>query len=265
LSTVLHQFGRLGNVLSGTLRNAFDGKPLGTMAKSNKDSCREPHIAKIGHITPDEVSRLLTSTEKANGLANRYLWCCCRRSKLLPHGGNALDQAKLDELVSGLKSALEFATSVGRVRMDDEAHHAWDRAYRTLCEGASGLFGAMTARGAPLALRIATTYALLDKSATIKLAHLEAALEVWGYCEDSVRCIFGDALGDETADAILRMLRNAEDGLTQTDISAAFGRNKKSEELNRALEALRKRSKITFERKETGGAPATIWKAICTN
>ena len=46
-------------------------------------------------------------------------------------------------------------------------------------------------------------YALLDGSAVIRLEHLQAALAIWRYCEESARLIFGDKLGDPDADVIL--------------------------------------------------------------
>lgn len=123
------------------------------------------------------------------------------------------------------------------------------------------IFGSMTARAEAQVVRLATLYALLDSSNLIRLAHLKAAQEVWAYCEDSVRCIFGNSLGDETADAILRMLRSAPDGMTQTEINRAFGSHKSSAELNRALTLLQKKNKIAPERAETGGCPAIRWRA----
>jgi hypothetical protein len=40
--SVLQQNGREGNILSTVLRQAWDGKPLSIIARSNKDSCQEP-------------------------------------------------------------------------------------------------------------------------------------------------------------------------------------------------------------------------------
>ena len=80
-ASVLQQSGRDGNILSSVLRDAWDGKPLRVLARSNKDSCQEPHIAVLANITIEELQRLLTSTDKANGFGNRILWCCTRRSK----------------------------------------------------------------------------------------------------------------------------------------------------------------------------------------
>jgi hypothetical protein len=39
-------------------------------------------------------------------------------------------------------------------------------------------------------------YALLDGYDLMTRRHLEAALAVWGYCLESARRVFGDALGD---------------------------------------------------------------------
>jgi hypothetical protein len=258
--SVLQQSGRDGNILSAILRDAWDGKPLRVMARSNKDACQEPHISVLGNITIEELQRLLTSNDKANGFGNRILWCCARRSKKLPHGGQPLDKEKLDALVLGLQSAVKTAQTIDRVEFDPEAYRAWEAAYDVLTEGAEGIYGSMTARAEAQVIRLATLYSLLDSSPLIRLPHLKAAQEVWGYCEDSVRCIFGDALGDETADTNLRLLRTAPGGMTQTEINRAFHSHKSSAELNRALALLQKNDKIVSVKEETGGGPAIRWK-----
>jgi len=56
-------------------------------------------------------------------------------------------------------------------------------------------------------LRIALIYALLDHQHQIGLAHLNAALEIVRYSNDSVRRIFGDLTGNKIADTILAALR----------------------------------------------------------
>jgi hypothetical protein len=259
--SVLQQSGREGNILSTTLRDAWDGKPLRVLARSNKDSCQEPHISVFGNITLEELRRMLTSNDKANGFGNRFLWCCARRSKKLPHGGQPLDDAKLRTLVISLQSALKISQTIDQVRMDAEAHAAWVTAYDLLTEGAEGIFGSMTARAETQVLRLATLYSLLDSSNLISLAHLKAAQEVWAYCEESVRCIFGSALGDETADTILRLLSSAPDGMTQTEINRSFHSHKSSAELSRALALLEKKQKTVSEKVvETGGGPAVRWR-----
>ena len=132
--------------------------------------------------------------------------------------------------------SFEAARELGSVEFDDEAFHAWANVYTMLSQGAKGLFGSMTARAEAQTLRLTMLYALLDRSRLIRLEHLRAAQEIWGYCEESVRFIFGDTIGDETADAILKLFRSAPGGMTQTEIHRALGNHKSAPEMGRALD-----------------------------
>jgi DNA-binding transcriptional ArsR family regulator len=107
-------------------------------------------------------------------------------------------------------------------------------------------------------------YALLDESGVMKEVHLKAALEVWRYCEDSARYIFGDALGDDTADAIMHELRREE--LTRTQIYRdVFSKNKSSFEITRALDVL-ERERLVRSREEGKGRQKTeVWSATTEN
>ena len=98
--------------------------------------------------------------------------------------------------------------------------------------------GAATARAEAHAVRLALLYALLDCSPVIGLQHLEAALAFWGYSAASARWVFGDSIGDPTADEIWVMARERHDGITRTEVSNLFSRNKKAREIDRALQAL---------------------------
>jgi hypothetical protein len=125
------------------------------------------------------------------------------------------------------------------------------------------MFGAMTARAEPQVMRLACLYALLDRSGVVREEHLKAALAVWKYAEDSVRYIFGDILGDATADTILRALRIRPDGMTRTEIIALFNRHIKADVLSRALDLLREHGLARCEtKKDTGGAPEERWFAV---
>ena len=102
-----------------------------------------------------------------------------------------------------------------------------------------GLYGSLTARFAPIALRLANLYALLDHVDMVMPVHLEAALEVIRYCDDSVKFIFGDKIGDPIADKILDKLREAgTTGLTRSEISDLFQRNRSAREIERGFQVL---------------------------
>jgi hypothetical protein len=261
LSQVLQAAGRDGNTLSAIIRQAWDGGPLRVLAKNAKAACLEPHISVLAHITSAELQRQLTTTDMANGFANRFLWICASRSKHLPFGG-AVNDRSLSELADKARKAITFAATVKQVGFAVEARPQWERVYPALSEGRPGLSGAITARAEAQTVRLALLYAVLDQSGNIKLPHLRAALAAWRYCEDSARFIFGDSLGDPTADAILNLLLGNAEGLTRTEITDHFKRNKSSAELGRALAVLQENGKARLERHETAGRPADVWKAV---
>jgi hypothetical protein len=110
-------------------------------------------------------------------------------------------------------------------------------------------------------LRLSLLYAVLDKAEEIRPEHLDAALAVWKYCEDSARFVFGDALGDPVADSILKALRAAANGLSRTEVRDFFHRKKQEGEINRALLLLHQKGMARFDRRETGGRPTELWFA----
>jgi hypothetical protein len=92
----------------------------------------------------------------------------------------------------------------------------------------------------------------------IGAAHLDAALEIVRYSNDSVRCIFGDRTGDTSADTILLALRARPDGMTRTEINhSLFSRNVAATKIAAALAELLDAGKVRVERgADTGGRPA---------
>jgi hypothetical protein len=76
-------------------------------------------------------------------------------------------------------------------------------------------------------VRLAALYALMNGSYEIEADHLLAALALWDYADKSARYVFGDATGDPVADRLLGALRASHgEGMTKTEISQLFGRNK---------------------------------------
>ncbi len=111
-------------------------------------------------------------------------------------------------------------------------------------------------------MRIACLYALFDQCSKVRQTHLDAGIAVWTYHEDSAQFLFGDKIGDATADQILVLLRATAEGLTQSEISDHFSRNKTAAELKRALGVLQSLALIRSEEEETGGRKATRWIAV---
>lgn len=187
-----------------------------------------------------------------------------RRSKYLPEGGRFRD-ADAAPFIGRLEEALEFARTVGEMGRDSAARQLWRSVYPKLSAPKLGMLDAVTCRAEPHVMRLSCLYALLDQSDTVRAEHLQAALALWAYVEASCQYIFGEASGNPVADAILEALRNAPDGMTRTEISAALGRNKRASVIAAALEKLTKHSLARCERIKTNGAPREIWRAEIPN
>jgi hypothetical protein len=263
-ASVLQRAERETNTLSAIIRQAWDTGSLRVLTKKQTAKATDAHISIIGHITRDELRRLLNASETANGFANRFLWVCSKRSKCLPDGG-ALDQVDRSALTRRLQDAANLARTINLMERDSDARAIWHQVYPGLSEGKPGLLGAVTSRGEAQVLRLSCLYALLDGSASVRAVHLMAALAVWQYCENSARFIFGDALGDGTADEILRELRNHPEGMTRNEIREHFSRNKSAAEIARAVGALQEYGLARMVRgpeQEGQARPTERWFAV---
>jgi hypothetical protein len=259
LASILKVLGREGNTLSPVIRQAWDGDRLRTMTKNSPTKSTGAHVSIIAHVTKAELLRHLGETERANGFANRFLWLMVRRSKVLPFGG---EWQTPGALIRRLDTAVRFARTPRVITWGASARAQWAEVYGPLSEGKPGLFGAVVGRAEAQALRLATLYAAMDESGTIERAHLEAALALWDYAEESARYIFGDATGDPVADAILEALRNAgTGGLTRTEIRDLFKRHQSADRIDGALGELLRLGRVRREREQTGGRPAERWIA----
>lgn len=257
---VLQSMKREGNTLSSVIRQAWDTDRLRVMTK-NPVKATEAHVSIVGHITEIELIRNLEETETANGFANRFLWVCARRSKYLPDGGN-LAESDLNEAVRCLNEAVQFAHNTEQIKRDDEANQLWHRVYKRLSDGYGGLLGSVTSRATAQVIRLACLYALLDCSDTIRLKHLEAALAVWQYCEDSAKYIFGMSSGDKVADEIFTALQSNDAGLSKTEISNLFNRNRTAKEIEAALQTLLELNRIEKVEEKTQGRPREVFKVL---
>ena len=249
---------REGNTLSAIIRSAWDAGKLSTLTKNSPMKATDSHVSIVGHVTKAELVRLLSDSDVHNGFANRFLWVCVKRSKILPFGGQWEGQ-DVASVVSLLGEVLRFAKEAGEMSWGESARPLWVEHYPGLSEGAPGLLGAVTSRSEAQVLRLACVYALIDSSVTIEEEHLRAALAVWNYAEASARYVFGEATGDTVADRIEEMLSEAPAGMTRAEIRDAFGRNQSSERIGRALELLEKHGRAFKETEPTGGRPAERW------
>ena len=119
----------------------------------------------------------------------------------------------------------------------------------------------MTARAEAQVIRLSLVYALIDCQEQIDTAHLDAAMAVWAYSDESAYLVFGDSLGDPVADDIITALRRSPAGMTRTDISNLFGRNRTADQIGAALVRLLGLGLARFEQQHTHGRSAETWFA----
>jgi DNA polymerase I-like protein with 3'-5' exonuclease and polymerase domains len=255
---------RPGNTVSRIIRDAWDGRPhIESLTKNSPAKVTDPMISIVSHITIDELRESLDRTSMANGYANRFLFACVRRGRLLPHGGNQNDDA-VHYLGSKIANVLTKTRRLERVTMTPPAAERWEEIYTALSVEQPGLLGAITARAEAQTLRLALIYALTDSVGAIDVAHLNAALAVWHYCEGSAKLIFGDTVGDPLADEILRALRSCfHTGMTRSDLTLMFRHSPhRTGAIGAALNRLLQLGKVRTEQSATGGRPVDRWFAL---
>lgn len=228
-SAAIRAMSREGNTLSQVIRQAWDSPDqLSPMTKNNRITASCPHVSIIGHITKDELLRSLKSVENTNGGTNRYLWCCARRSKLLPFGSTIHYDVTgpISHYISAvIKSAKDRPTHID---FDSEAREAWEAAYEELGRIPGGQIGSILSRAEAHVRRIATIYAVLDQWNYVNADHLAAAMEVWRYSRDSVNWIFDghariENLQLSIRDKILAFIASRPEGTKRRDIALKIG------------------------------------------
>jgi len=252
---VLQVAGRDGNTLSAQLRECYDTGDLRVLTRRDPLRATGAHVSVLGHVTTDELRKRLSGTEVANGFANRFLFACVRRSKMLPSGGQ-LEPHVVEGLGLRLRAAAYAARKRSVLRRTDAAEALWRELYGSFRDH-PGLLGAVTARPEAHTLRLSVTYALLDQSSVIDVVHLRAADAVWRFCEDSALRIFGDATGDPVVDRLLDRLRLVE-SMTRNEVRDLFGRHESAERLDGVIRDLEASGQVLVRQEPTAGRPRTV-------
>lgn len=261
LGGTLSAAARAENTLTATLRSAWDGKDLRTLAKNCPARATAPHISLIGHITFDELKKKLRGDSISNGFANRFLWIFAARTRMLPNGGGLrIEQLSME--ASKLRFAAERAAGMAELTRDAEASEAWAAAYTSwLSVERPGIVGEVTSRMEAHAVRLSLIYALLDGSPVIRLAHLKAAFAICKYAIRSAEVCFGGLSADASAIAAALDTRYPE-ALSRTSITKeVFKGHITAERLESALAELEPAGLATRRTERTSGAPRELWRS----
>lgn len=253
LGRLLTIMAREGSTLSATLRDAWDGGPLGRFLAREDALVLWHHVGLLGHITPVELREKLTSVDAANGFGNRFLWLAVRGGAPVPFPKDP--RAAVAPFLPELRAALEAAQAPRELTWTPAAAALWEALYAGLRDRPRlGLAGTLTARAEAQLVRLALVYALLDRASAVDVVHLEAAQAVWEYAGRSAVHVFGESTGNRHADLVLRLLRAEGEADRQTiknETGLRFGADLD------AIEALL----VSAGLAELGGAPRADGRA----
>lgn len=268
---VLEKSRREGNSLSATLREAYDDQVLQSMTSGSPIKSTGSHIVITPQITPAELVSKLSSTDVANGLANRFMLVCSKMSKVLPEGSMP-DSEQLRDFtarVDGQRASL-FRRTQGKHEFTrtDAARKLWIAEYERRFEERRNDKGdspvkSLLARWHANSARMSVIYAALDAELVIDEPHVRAALAAWDYVEDSTRWIFGSVAGDRDLGRLIEYIREEPEGRTRKQINVElFQRHKTEDELNALIEKLMALGgfEVAKVRGPNGGRPATYYR-----
>ncbi|WFB08621.1 DUF3987 domain-containing protein [Streptomyces sp. LX-29] len=249
---------REGSSLPGVLRQAWDGDSLGSMVRESLKAT-DPHIAILGHITPEEFRAKMQGSEMAGGTYNRFLPIFCHRNLVLP-GARGASPELVANLAAGWRTVLADAARVEEVGFSPDAWALYcDEVYPALSDdSAGGVIAQFTARAAPYVQRVAMVYALCDHTDTIAEQHMRAAWHLLNYARASALHLLGDVSGDPKVDKLAAAVRAAgADGLTADQVRKLFKNTLKAER-DRLIAALLDLPGYIRTQRPSGGRPATV-------
>lgn len=193
-ASLLRTFERTADTTSATFRDMWDSAKLENISKGNRATATGYHASLLGHCTPGELRTRLDGVSVANGFLNRHLAVWSERSKVLP-SPKRLDGDVVAEFVERLDDAVRFAGAVDEMTRDDDAEALWCHVCPALlATGRSETMAALLERSRPHVVRLSMISALMDRSDTIRVPHLLAALALWDLSAATWAHVFsGDA------------------------------------------------------------------------
>jgi hypothetical protein len=249
---------RQGNTLSPVLRQAWDSTPLGVLTRKEPLKAAASHVSVIANITRPELRDLLTHRDVYGGLVNRFLLAGTHRKGEHPDFGGTPDSS-LEPLAKKIRLAMKQARRTKALELSGRGRDQWRDMYRILSAGGSGFLDAIISRAEPQVLRLAAIYTLLDGCGRIDREHLDAAMAVWQFCRQSAEIIFTTKQRSSLEEQIRQLLVNSPEGMTLTQLSAAFSNHKTHESIARVLANLEQGGRACKNRVKTNGRPADLW------
>lgn len=224
-ATFLAASGREGSNLDSRMRAAFDGKQLAHRKVGETLYVAEPYyLSGLVAITPTELQAKVTKASFKNGSGNRWLWLPVQRRPLRVVSSEPIFPADLSEpLIEAHRASFKTPIRIDPGPGVDDLLSEYDDFLRA---ESVGLAADMTSRFGVIAFRIGLVYASTERASVVTRGHVERAIGLTEYARAGLPYAFGDALGDDSATHLLRMLLESDDGtLAQWTITKHFIRD----------------------------------------
>ena len=238
------------NTLSATIRTAWDGKNISPLVKNAQWCATNPHIVITGHITSAELLDRMSDVDAQSGFMNRFVILHIVRPKLVPLPKRTPDEdvqriaAIFAEAVIFARGNDEADSNGIEIKLSPEAIRFWCGRYEALTKEDNGLAGVLLVRTEIYCRMFAMIFALLDKSATIEVDHIKAALAWIRYWRDSVRYIFQTLAAkaeaskmNDTAKSVYEFI-SSNPKCTRTQLTNHFKNKLNSSEITQGLNYL---------------------------
>lgn len=236
---------RQGNTTMETLIDLWDRGHASKLTVQRR-AVHGARISIVMHSPTVVVQEQMSYDWLMNGFGNRFLWVWAKRTHLEPLGPK-IPEDLLEPIAVDIGDAIDWVAdryeeTGGLLEMDFTRRGGdyWEDLYEELSKDkyTGGLETAMGRRRS-YARRIAMIFAILDFKTRIDVVHLDAAMAVVDYNEQTLVHLFGDATGDKTADKIYLALMERPSGLTRTEISTlVLRRNSSKAEMDVAMKKL---------------------------
>lgn len=223
-ATFLAAAGRDQSNLDSRMRQVFDGKPLAHRRVAETITVPEPYwLSGLIAITPEELRSKVTLGSFKSGSGNRWLWLpVTRRPVRVVSEPPILPLDIGPGLLRAHRERIKDPLHVERGAGVDDLLSEYDEFLRA---GSVGLAADMTRRYSVIAFRCAMVHASVEGSRLVTLEHARRCVALTEYARSGLEWTFGEALGDQAATHLLRMLRDEGGLLTQGTISKHFIRD----------------------------------------
>jgi hypothetical protein len=215
----------LGNIIPA-LTELYDSPDILNPPVHQKEvkPSNEPFLSIMAGTTQDWLQKALTEQDIYGGFANRWLYFSGAAKDPLPNPAK-VNPSNRNKLVSNLNEIREWAESVpdGEILISPEAAALFENYYREhyrRCQE-PGLIPTLIVRIQDFIWKMALLYAANNKSTVISANHIEAAMAVGTYLEESVKEVFssfGMSNGKAQEMKLLHLLRTEGRPMSLRDI-----------------------------------------------